>query len=185
MHRKVAFIGGVGSGKTTIINELSLIDPVNTDVESSVDIGKSMTTVGIDYGHLSLGSKTSLGLYGIPGQQRFSFVWDFVKEGLWGVVILVKNKDRISLHEAFYFLEYFNINNDIPCVLAVTHADESRAVAYVNEIYELLTPYQLSLPVYSIDARKKASGLLIMQTLVAMQESIDKNIGIKKTWTNT
>ena len=180
MHRKVAFIGGVGSGKTTIINELSQIETINTDVESTVDIGKSMTTVGIDYGHLSIDADLSLGLYGVPGQSRFSFVWDFIKEGLWGVVILIKNGDKTSLHEAFQLLEYFDVHDGIPCAMAVTHADLGRTTAYVEQIHKLLEPYQFLLPVYSIDARRQDSAMLLMQTLVAMQESIDRNIGIKK-----
>ena len=139
MHRKVAFIGGVGSGKTTIISELSRIEPVNTDVESTVDIGKPLTTVGIDYGHIALERDLSIGLYGVPGQQRFSFVWDFVKDGLWAVVILVKNRDRQSLQEAFHLLEYFEVHDQVPCVIAVSHADLSRADGFINEIHELLT----------------------------------------------
>ncbi|WP_395375663.1 GTP-binding protein [Marinicella sp. W31] len=183
MHRKVVFIGGVGSGKTTIINELSQIETIDTEVESTIDIGKSMTTVGIDYGHLSLGEGLSLGLYGVPGQSRFSFVWDFVKEGLWGVVILVKNRDKESLLQAFQLLEYFDVHDGIPCVIGVTHADQSRTTAYVDKIHEMMEPYNLLLPIYSIDARKHDCAMLIMRTLTAMQESIDRNIGVKKIWT--
>ena len=71
MHKKVAFIGSVGSGKTTIVENLSNTEALNTDVKSTESIGKELTTVGIDYGHIVLGDDIPLGLYGVPGQRKF------------------------------------------------------------------------------------------------------------------
>lgn len=171
MHKKVAFIGSVGSGKTTIINQLSKFDTISTDVKSSVDIGKEMTTVGIDYGQINLDSSTSIGLYGVPGQRKYSMLWDFVKEGLWGIVILVKNGSSESLGEIEHLLEYFEVNSDIPCVVGVTHTDFGEPRSFIESIKNLLDPLGLSLPIYSIDARNESGALLLMQTLVAIDEN--------------
>ncbi len=171
MHKKVAFIGSVGSGKTTIIKNLSSDEALDTDVESSVDIGKHLTTVGIDYGHLKVDDTTSLGLYGVPGQRKFSFVWDFVKEGLWAAVILVKNKDTESIAELDYLIDFFDISQDIPCVIGVTHVDQGAGGFTVKKIKETLKKKNLNLPVYTIDARLNTSAELIMRTLIAIDES--------------
>ncbi|WP_223786751.1 GTP-binding protein [Marinicella meishanensis] len=171
MHKKVAFIGSVGSGKTTIIDNLSSINTVNTDVESSVDIGKEMTTVGIDYGHIVVDQETTLGLYGVPGQRKFSFIWDFVKDGLWAVVILVRNRDRESIHELDHLLDYFDIQQHMPCVIGITHVDSESGESTIKKIKSTLQPRGLNLPVYTIDARDKECANLIMRTLIAIEES--------------
>ncbi len=171
MHKKVAFIGSVGSGKTTIVENLSNIDPLNTDVEASEDIGKEMTTVGIDYGHIILNDEISLGLYGVPGQRKFSMVWNFVKTGLWAVVILVKNNDAESIDELEHLINYFEIKNGIPCVVAVTHSDATSADSTIQQIEQKLKVIGVNLPVYTIDPRKTESSMLIMHTLIALDET--------------
>lgn len=172
MHRKLAFIGSVGSGKTTIINQLSSIETVNTDVESSVDIGKELTTVGIDYGHINLGDDMSIGLYGIPGQKRFSFVWDFVSEGLWGIVVLIKNDDQDSLNEIGHMLEYFQVNSNTTCIVGITHSEntEKQLKPFTEQVKNLTQSLGLNPPIYHIDARDKDCAMLIMNTLIAIKE---------------
>lgn len=172
MHKKVAFIGSVGSGKTTIVENLSNIDPLNTDVESTEDIGKEMTTVGIDYGHINLSDEYSLGLYGVPGQRKFSMVWNFVKTGLWGIVILVKNNDEKSISELEHLIDFFEIKDGTPCVIAVTHSDTSSANETIHKIEEKLDAIEINLPIYTIDPRKKESAMLIMHTLIALDETL-------------
>lgn len=171
MHKKVAFIGSVGSGKTTIVENLSNIDPLNTDVKATEDIGKEMTTVGIDYGHIILNDEISLGLYGVPGQRKFSMVWEFVKTGLWAIVILVKNGQSESIKELSYLIDYFGVNDGIPCVIAITHSDLSPADETTELINKELHNINIKLPIYTIDPREKESSMLIMQTLIAIDET--------------
>ena len=171
MHKKVAIIGSVGSGKTTIIKNLSSGETLNTDVESSVDIGKQMTTVGIDYGHVQVDKNMSLGLYGVPGQRKFSIVWEFVKDGIWAIVVLVRNNDSSSIQELNYLIDFFEIKQSVPCVIGVTHVDEGTGQSTMKRIKEILRLKELNLPVYTIDARSKSSAELIMRTLIAIDES--------------
>ena len=64
IYNKLAIVGEVGAGKTQLINTISEISPFATEARSSVDIGKEFTTVGIDYGRLSLDADIALGLFG-------------------------------------------------------------------------------------------------------------------------
>lgn len=170
MHKKVAFIGSVGSGKTTLIKNLSTDETLDTDVESSVDIGKELTTVGIDYGHVKVDENMSLGLYGVPGQRKFSIVWEFVKDGLWAAVILVRNRDLESINELDYLIDFFEIDQAKPCVIGITHVDEGSGNHTMKKIKEILRAKALNLPVYTVDARLKSSAELIMRTLIAIDE---------------
>ena len=107
-HKKILFIGSVGSGKSTIVKHLSSIPAITCEVDSTKDIGKVSTTVGIDYGHITLNSSRKILLYGVPGQKKYSFLWNHAHQGSWGVVILVKNNDLNSIKEIdFIYKNYY------------------------------------------------------------------------------
>ncbi|MCB1584492.1 MAG: ATP/GTP-binding protein [Xanthomonadales bacterium] len=169
--KKLAFVGSVGSGKTTLIKNLSQTDTLDTDVVSSVDIGKEMTTVGLDYGYITVDDSLSIGLYGVPGQRKFSFMWDFVKEGLWAVVILIKNNSTESIKELDYLLDYFEITQKLPCVIGITHSDIVRGENTKLKIREVLKQRSLNLPIYSINANLKENAELIIRTLILLEET--------------
>src|SRR5437016_3616917 len=84
---KIVVTGPVGAGKTTFINTISEVKTVSTEAGISHGTdearlggpgleGKDTTTVGIDFGQLSLSGGLELYLFGTPGQERFSFMWD-------------------------------------------------------------------------------------------------------------
>ncbi len=61
-YRKLAIIGEVGAGKTQFVRTLSEISTIKTEAVSTMDIGKDLTTVGIDYGRIMIDQQTALGL---------------------------------------------------------------------------------------------------------------------------
>lgn len=169
--KKLAIIGSVGSGKTTLIENLSEITALNTDVESTVNIGKDNTTVGLDFGIIDVDEALKLGLYGVPGQRKFSFLWDFVKEGLWAVVILVKNNSMESINELEHLLDYFEIDKNIPCLIGITHTDLIKGDQTKSKIKRILERRGLVLPIYSINAKLKENAELIIRTLILQEET--------------
>ena len=169
--KKIAFVGSVGSGKTTIIESLSSIDTLNTDVKSSVDIGKEMTTVGIDYGQISLNKDMILALYGVPGQRKYSMVWDFVNNGLWAIVLLIKSNNIESIKEIEYIIDYFKVDVNTPCIVGITHADEYNSTATKKHLTKIFNKNNLKVPIFSIDPRLKSSSMLIMDALIAIDEN--------------
>ena len=75
---EVVFIGPVGVGKTTAVQTLSSVPPINTEVmmfvgaEEFVHTSKTTTTVGIDYGMWVRPDGKVIGLFGTTGQDRFT-----------------------------------------------------------------------------------------------------------------
>src|SRR5262245_56631552 len=99
----------MGAGKTTAIRSISEIAPISTDVGSAeaVDAEKTTTTAAMDYGEVRLPSGDLLRLYGTPGQQRFSHMWEILREGALGVILLVDNRRPDPVADLCEYLEVF------------------------------------------------------------------------------
>ena len=71
---KILFTGTMGAGKTTAIGAVSETPPIVTDVQNNDDSNtKERTTVGLDFGELTLPNGDRLRLFGTPGQTVLTF----------------------------------------------------------------------------------------------------------------
>lgn len=160
----MAILGEVGSGKTQLVRTLSEISPLMTEAESSIDIGKKYTTVGIDYGRISLSDDIALGLFGLPGQARYEFLWRMICESLWGVVILVKLSSDVDSESIGNILSFFKkTNKDTPFVIGVTHCDLAASGdlnSMIGTLNGLLLEHELQAPIIPFDPRDEHSALL-------------------------
>lgn len=91
---KVVVAGSFAVGKSTLIREISDSDVVGTEAPTSGAEAtvKGTTTVGMEYGTLTVGAgaeAVELRLHGLPGQDRFRFMWDIVATGADGILLLV------------------------------------------------------------------------------------------------
>ena len=120
-EHKILFTGVTGSGKTTAIAAVSEIAPLSTDVRNTdAGGGKRMTTVGLDYGELTLDNGDKLRLYGTPGQQRFDFMWTILSRGALGLIILIDNSQPDPLADLDLYLTGFaQLIADTACVVAI------------------------------------------------------------------
>lgn len=174
-YRKLAFVGDVGSGKTTIVRTLSEIDVIDTDRRSSIDIGKELTTVGIDYGRINLDESMALGLYGVPGQKRYSMLWHHVNRSLWGIAFLVRHSETPDLEGLMDVIEFFDpVGNDIPFVVAITHADladDDELEGYCAVFQEHLAANNLPAAVMTVDCTSTQSARSIPLFINAMNQA--------------
>ena len=96
---KIAVVGPLGVGKTTMVSSVSEIRPLTTEetmtrAGSAVDVlpaasAKTTTTVAMDFGRITVSPRVALYLFGTPGQERFWFLWDALVDGALGAVVLV------------------------------------------------------------------------------------------------
>ena len=167
---KIVFGGTMGSGKSSAIKALSEIDvlsteALNTDLESHE---KMLTTVGIDYGEITLDDGVKVGLYGTPGQDRFDFIWAVICKGAIGTIVMIDHATENPLIDLDHYVQAFQpFGNNI--VIAVTHID--RKPERTLSIYrDWLKARELNYPLFFVDARQQDDVLLLVETLIANVE---------------
>ena len=119
---KILVAGPVGSGKSTFVRTLSDTPFVDTDVLASEDIGKVGTTVGIDFGTMDVDDVRIL-LFGVPGQERFDFLWEVTCNGAHALVLLVAADRPACFIEAKKTLKFLHKFIDVPTVIGLTRTD--------------------------------------------------------------
>nr|WP_246581231.1 ATP/GTP-binding protein [Deinococcus aestuarii] len=125
---KLVVSGPVGAGKTTFVQTLSETPVVATEAEASEDIGKRHTTVAFDFGTLRLDGQ-ELHLYGTPGQDRFSFMWEVLCEGALGLLLLVAGDRPQDFAHARNILDFITSRVPVPFLVGVTRQDLPRVWA--------------------------------------------------------
>ncbi|WP_227429948.1 GTP-binding protein [Psychrobacter sp. I-STPA6b] len=168
---KIVFSGPMGAGKTQAIASLSDIpvvstEAINTDLDAHT---KALTTVGMDYGELTLEDGTGIGLYGTPGQERFNFIWPILVQGALGVVVLIDHSAKDPVADLGHYLDTFSGMYNGRIVIGVSQIDKSpeRDVAIYRDF---LTERKLNLPLFPVDMREKDDVLLLVESIIASLE---------------
>jgi uncharacterized protein len=172
---KLIFTGTMGAGKTTAIGAISEIEPVSTDVQRSEagDDVKIRTTAALDYGEVTLPHGDRLRLYGTPGQARFDFMWKILSEGALGVVVLVDNRRPDPLADLREYLNAFRaVVAGSRAVVGVGRLD-SHPVPDLDGYYEVAAELGLSVPIVSVDVRRRGDVLLLLDILFHQIEAAE------------
>lgn len=169
-HNKIIFSGTVGAGKSTAIAALSDIVPVSTEAVATDDTAKikKSTTVAMDYGLLYLPGGEKVMLYGTPGQERFSFMWNILAEGGIGLVLLVNNAAPDPLHNLEkYLLAFKTFIANTAVAIGVTHMDKPSAIGladYRRKVVEITR--QPAPAIFRVDARRREDVAMLVKALL-------------------
>ena len=180
MEWNIAFMGPVGSGKTTAIGSVSDIDCLDTEVNhhEGGHGSKARTTVALDMGVMELGQGDRLRLQGAPGQDRFDYMWDILLGQARAVVVLVRAGSQASQELAHYLGQVrqrvANGQREVPVVVGVTHTDLAPCA-----LPELVQAAALGScpcsacrpPVLPVDARQRSSVVALLQVTTALLEA--------------
>ncbi|GAB3065499.1 GTP-binding protein [Stenotrophomonas tumulicola] len=170
---KIVVLGGMGSGKSTLVRSIAAGSVVDTDVANSDRLGadKATTTVAMDYADIDLPNGDRLRLYGTPGQQRFDFLWPVLLRGASGVLLLVDGSRQRCADELSSSLQVLALHGSgTPVVVGVTRLD----LALEDPMEQLSTLAVLDglvVPVVPLDARTRLQGMLLMDVLMGEMEA--------------
>ena len=170
-EHKILFSGTTGAGKTTAIGAVSEIPPLSTDVRNTdTGLAKEMTTVGLDYGELTLDNGDKLRLYGTPGQKRFDFMWTILSKGALGLIILVDNRQPDPLADLDMYLHGFKqLIDDTACVVAVGRT-ETHPSPDLDKYSHHLASRGVLCPVLATDVRDEPQVVQLLELLLLQLE---------------
>lgn len=168
---KLLFTGPVGAGKTTAIASISEVAPVVTDVRNTDSyVSKSYTTVGFDYGLLTLDDGVRLRLFGTPGQERFDFLWSILANKALGLIVLLDNTRADPIGDLALYLRGFEQQlGQLPCVIGVGRMTQDTGLQ-LDDYSQFLSEQGMVLPVLPVDVRKKDDVALLIDVLMAQME---------------
>ena len=171
-EHKILFSGTTGAGKTTAIGQVSEIPPMSTDVRNTdTGLSKEMTTVGMDYGEVTLDNGDKLRLYGTPGQKRFDFMWKILSKGALGLIILIDNSQADPLADLDTYLHGFaQLIEDTACVVAVGRT-EAHATPDLEQFANHMATRGIICPVLAADVRDGQQVTQLLELLLLQLET--------------
>lgn len=168
---KLLFTGPTGAGKTTAIAAVSEVPPVITDVlNTDEEVSKEHTTVGLDFGEITLDNGDKLRLFGTPGQKRFSFMWDILGKGAIGLIVLLDNSAPDPVADLKRYMDGFaGLIRETACVIGVGRLEGGSACS-MDDFAHTVQGYGIVCPIIPVDVRERAQVLVLIDLLLTQLE---------------
>lgn len=166
----ILITGPYGAGKTQFIRSISEIPVVSTEqtiTDWMESHEKSLTTVAMDYGRLTIG-KDVLHLRGTPGQERFHFMRELLAREVHGFVLLVDSTNPAHLPQAVELMEALEDLRGLPHVIGANKQDLQNA-AGLDTVRSGLHLEESDLVLPCISTRKSS----VRQVLIQLLDRID------------
>lgn len=166
---KLVLAGPVGAGKSTAISSIADTAPVSTEMPL-LEGGygeKTTTTVAMDFATINIDDEPPLFVYGLPGQEHFSFMRSIILEGALGVILLLNAAESDIAEQCNYWLDDLRkIQPDIHIVIGITHADCTMSFS-MGDIRAVLRQRGEMLPAFTVDARQRGQMHQLVRALLS------------------
>jgi uncharacterized protein len=165
---KIVILGPIGAGKTTAIRSITDGDPVSTEMPmlDGASGAKTTTTVALDFSSVELDDGTPLLVYGVPGQEHYSFMWPLILTGALGAIVLLDARDAgIEGTCDAWLARVAEHAPDAMLVVGVTHTDIASAFTLAG-LRRVVKRFHRAVPVFTLDARDRAQIHQLMRALV-------------------
>ncbi len=132
---------------------------------------KATTTVGLDFGQITLDEGSRVRLFGTPGQARFDFMWRILAKDALGIVLLIDNSRPDPLGDLDVYLDGFAGELQSMASVVGVGRHESHPEPGIDAFVQRLEARGLMLPVLPVDVRQRDDVLLLIDTLLVQVES--------------
>ena len=170
---KFIFTGPPGAGKTSAIASISDAPPIITNATASKKTDTNgVAAAGMDFAEITLQDDIVVHLYGIPGQERFRFIWEVIIRGGLGLIILIDNTRPSPLDDLDIYLDNFaDFIDTTSAVIGITRINkDNKDSLQLNDYHKHLKKRNLELPFFPVDTRKPKDISLLLDSLMAMLE---------------
>lgn len=166
---RIAFIGPMGIGKTTAIRALCGEDMAGADVRNldTQAHAKEFTTVGAEFGQISLGAGETIQVCGCPGQERFDFLRQWVMSVSVGVFVMVDANAVGVIEEAGRLLAE-TANAEYPPLTLVLSCRPASPALVQRLADGLLAAGHGVTPILEVDVRRSSDVMNALSVLVSM-----------------
>ncbi len=175
----ILFAGPMGAGKTTAIASLSDIPMVTTEaINNDTDAHrKATTTVAMDYGQITMSDCEVVRLYGVPGQDRFDFMWRIFEARAVGLILLLDANTTDIAADLDHFLDKFReLVARGAVVIGITQTDAA-GISGIELCHARLRERHQFMPVFEVDARSRDQMIVMLSSLVVMVQMRDPQLG--------
>lgn len=125
---KIVVVGPYHAGKSIFLQTSRGIGnptagsnlPVDNDI-------KQISSVATDVEKILLDDDMMIFLFGMPGQQRFDFMWDVLEDKIHGFIILFDNERPETFIETQKIIDMVHQKTNTPFILCGTSADPEKA----------------------------------------------------------
>ncbi|MBZ0288842.1 MAG: ATP/GTP-binding protein [Anaerolineae bacterium] len=160
---KIVVDGARGCGKTTFVNALSELVP---------DASRSAESVAMDFGRVTVDDDLALYLFGMPGGRRYDFMWDVLKEGLLGFILLVDSAHPRTFRETQNILRIFLNYAPVLYIVAANFQDSPDAWRVDDLRFALRIPPEIGV-VPCVGTDRESVKQVILALLEKVIETLD------------
>ncbi len=177
---KILVAGHFGAGKTTFVNTLTKGNFLATEKKTTSPDErnkKASTTVAMDFAIYD-DDGIEYAIFGIPGQERFAFMWEILARNTAGFIFLLDSTDDSRWFEVFKQINMFRkISPNAPFIFAANKQDLPNAMDVETVRKKLKLPEKFK--VVPLVATDKDSVLNALKVLVEEIKAKKKEVGEK------
>ncbi len=108
-RRKILIAGHFGAGKTTFVKTLTenILTTEKKIFHKEERKEKDTTTVAMDFAEYIAPNGEKFHIFGIPGQERFSFMWNILAKNTAGIIYLLDSTNDKYWYQLFQQINMF------------------------------------------------------------------------------
>ncbi len=134
---KIVVSGPTGGGKSTFISTIAAQSGERAAPAPDVDADGD-SAVGMDFATYVVpdpSGDVELRLYGMPGEERFRFMWELLAEGADGIVMVVDGRAPEAWTEALKQIAVLRAVDEAPGIIVVNRRPDAATLAEANRCF--------------------------------------------------